>query len=241
MLVFLSWLETDNVIKWWEDTAAMLDAVCDAESKADQFARIKAASPELQVLLKQFENPFKLLQDFKSADPFNYALLATRITVPQKNKSAKYSLATRFPGTPDAKPPISLACKSFFSATFPDLFMRAHKPKPENDITFVSFKSNNDFCRLLVNACAVLDSPIPYGMDTFEGIRHIQICETEALGLVKAYAHNNRQKLEQTGTLAVYDNLANQYCPGAGVDNSSILLLTAAQILGIVDSVPVEK
>lgn len=241
MLVFVSWLETDRVVKWWEDTLAAADDNDNADNKEEILVKAKAASPDLQGLLKQFEEPFKLLQDLKLKDPFNYLFLATRITVPQKKKSAKYSLATRFPGVPDSKPLVSLACKAFLSSTFPDFFMRAHRPKVEHDITFVSFKSNKDFCQLLVNACAVTDSPIPYGMKTFENINRIELCEREAVELVKAYTHNNRQKLEQLGVLSRYENLSNGYQPGVGVDDSSILLLTAAEILGIVDPIPVEK
>lgn len=236
MLVFLNWSDTDTVINWWESELSKIDEIEAVEDKENRLAAAKAASPELQVLLKQFEEPFKALDGFRQTDPFNHALMAVRLTVPQKNKSAKYSLANRFPGAADAKPPVSLACKAFLSSTFPDFFLQSYKPKVENDFTFVSFKSEKDFFDLLVAACSVLDSPVPQGIEAFANIRKLQLCETQAVELVKAYTHNNRQKLEQAGNLALYENLANNYQPGISVDNSSLLLLTASHLLGIVDA-----
>jgi hypothetical protein len=235
MLIFVNWSETSQVIKWWEQKLTRVSEL-PKEDRAAYTADAVAASPEFQVLLKQCEEPFKALDQMQSADPFNYSLMAVRFTVPSLQKSAKYSLSNRLPGVPDAKPPVSLACKSFLSATFKDFFFQYLKPKVENNFTFVSFTSETDFFQLLVNACAVLDSPIPQGIAAFSRCNHIRVDESEALRLVQTYVRLNKIKLQQAGTLATHEELLKNYQPGVSVDSSSLLLLTAANIQGITET-----
>jgi len=237
MLIFVNWSDTSHVIKWWEQKLSHVDAL-PKEDRATYMADAVAASPEFQVLLKQCDEPFKSLDQLRSEDPFNYSLMAVRFTVPSLQKSAKYSLSNRMPGFPDAKPPVSLACKSFLSATLKDFFFQYLKPKAENNFTFVSFASEVDFFQLLVNACAVLDSPIPQGIAAFSRCNHIRMDETEALQLVKTYVRLNCSKLQQAGTLATHEELVKSYQPGVSVDTSSLLLLTAANIQGITEMEP---
>lgn len=249
MYVLLNWIDTDKVLHWYDNKLAERNPDSDDQNSIDvdeaEFdAYIKTASPELQVLLRNLDDPFKLLAEYKKKDVFNYSLMAVRFFVHGNDlstrKAVKFSLASRFPGAPESKPPVSLACKGFLDSNLlSGFFTQYQRPRPSANLTFVSFKSAetdecDTFFKRLVLACAALDSPISGADQVFSCFNRISLCENESFELVKAYTHNNRSKLEHAGTLANYESLLSSYVPGVSVESASALLIYAAEIKGII-------
>lgn len=236
MLVFLNVISTESELKLYQAKQLEFAERALPGDNTELQNDFERQHGDLRLLIRKLDNDIEQVEALARGD-FSAGILSVRITVPALRQTVKYSLASRLAGS--GKPPVSLACRSFFMSSFESSFPWAYAEKPQKTLTFVSYATQAPPCpdsryllNRLVKDCATMSSPFPYFDVAADSHRHIVRDPKEDLRLLENFINWNRDALIKSESLAAYQGVLDSYSAG-NVDSCNNLLVTAASLEGL--------